>query len=79
MIWFEGTIREHRRGGWNARGAVLTQRSGQIFETQLGPRAFESEEDSREWLHRSAVEHRIRDVRIAVNGRRDADNRFEGG
>ena len=60
MIRFEGSIRELRRGGWRARGVVRTQRHGQIFETQVGPRAFENQEASLRWLA-------IKDVQLVVN------------
>jgi hypothetical protein len=68
-------IRELRRGGWRARGVVRTQRSGQIFETQVGPRAFENQEASREWLRDVAIRLAIDDAHLivsvdGVNGRR---------
>ena len=66
MIRFEGSIRELRRGGWRARGVVRTQRSGQIFETQIGPRAFENQEASSDWLRDVATRLAIEDVKLVV-------------
>ena len=67
MIRFEGSIRELRRGGWRARGVVRTQRHGQIFETQVGPRAFENQEASLRWLRDVAAGLAIKDVQLVVN------------
>jgi hypothetical protein len=52
---FSGTVRPARRGGWIARGVIIEQRSGQVFETQVGPRQFSDRPDSVAWLKERAV------------------------
>jgi hypothetical protein len=67
---FAGTIKELRRGGWAARGLVVTSRNSQIFETQVGPRAFESEDLCAAWLRSAAAGLNIDDVRIVIDTQR---------
>jgi len=66
-IVFEGTIRELRRGGWAARGLVVTNRHGQLVETQVGPKAFDSEDGCDAWLRETAAGLKIDSVSITVN------------
>ena len=47
---FKGIVKPHRRGGWVARGLLIEQRFGQIFETQIGPREFGDRLASVAWL-----------------------------
>ena len=69
MIQMQATIREHRRGHWAARGLVVTHRHGQLFERQVGPRAFASEGMAYEWIFEEAANLSIRDVRVVVEAR----------
>jgi len=66
-IAFEGTIKELRRGGWAARGLVLTSRHGLLVETQVGPKAFDTEASCVDWLRAAAADLKISSVRIAVD------------
>lgn len=66
MMHIQGTIREHRRGHWAARGLVVTHRHGQVFETQVGPKAFASEGMAYDWMHEVAADLAIADIRITV-------------
>jgi hypothetical protein len=52
---FQGMVKPRRRGGWIARGVVVEQRSGQRFETQVGPREFADGPASIAWLTEAAV------------------------
>ena len=63
-ITFEGTIKELRRGGWAARGVVVTSRHGQLIETQVGPRAFDTEGSCDDWLRAAAAIFNIDSIRI---------------
>lgn len=74
-IAFEGTIRELRRGGWAARGLVVTSRHGQLVETQIGPKAFETKGGGDAWLRAAAASLNIDSVSIALNLPNDAKRR----
>jgi hypothetical protein len=74
MVRFDGIIRQDRRGGWNARGIIVTHKHGQIFQTLVGPRAFASEEISQEWLRAAATELAIEEVTIVVQKHSELDN-----
>jgi hypothetical protein len=63
-ITFEGTIKELRRGGWAARGVVVANRHGQLIETQIGPKAFDTETSCDAWLRAAAAGLNIESVRI---------------
>lgn len=69
MIRMQGTIREHRRGHWAARGLVVTHEHGQVFERQVGPKAFASEGMAHEWIFEAATNLSIRDVSVVVEAR----------
>ena len=66
-IAFEGTIKELRRGGWAARGLVVTSRHGLLVETQVGPKAFDTEGRCDAWLRAAAAELKIASVRITID------------
>jgi len=66
-IAFEGTIRALRRGGWAARGLVVTSRHGQLVETKIGPKAFDTEDGCHAWLHATASGLDIDSVSITVS------------
>ena len=66
MTLLQGTIREHRRGHWAARGVVVTHRHGQVFETQVGPKSFASEGMAYDWIFEVAAELSIADVKVSV-------------
>jgi len=51
---FKGTVKPRRRGGWIARGLIVEERSGQVFETQVGPREFDEPKASADWLREVA-------------------------
>ncbi len=53
---FNGTIKPRRRGGWIARGLIVEVRSGQIVETQIGPREFAERKAGSNWLEQVAKE-----------------------
>lgn len=65
-IAFEGTIRALRRGGWAARGLIVTSRNSQRIESQIGPRAFDSEDLCDAWLRSAADGLAIASVQITV-------------
>ena len=52
---FQGVVKPRRRGGWIARGLVIEQRSGQRFETQVGPREFPDKPSGIAWLTEAAT------------------------
>ena len=52
---FQGVVKPRRRGGWIARGIVVEQRSGQRFETQIGPKEFADKPASVAWLTEAAA------------------------
>ena len=70
-IAFEGTIRELRRGGWAARGLVVANRHGQLVETQIGPKAFETEDHCDAWLRAAAADLNIQSVSISIDNLRE--------
>ena len=51
---FKGTVKPRRRGAWIARGLIVEERSGQVFETQIGPREFDEPKASADWLREVA-------------------------
>ena len=67
---FAGSIKELRRGGWAARGLVVTNRNSQIVETQVGPRAFATEDLCDAWLRSTAAGLNINEVRIVVHSQK---------
>jgi hypothetical protein len=66
----EGTIRRLRRGGWAARGLIVTTRNGQLFETQIGPHEFDSQGKCDAWLRSTAAGLQIESVQISIDTRR---------
>jgi hypothetical protein len=54
---FSGVVKPLPRGGWSARALLTAERHGQLFDTQLGPREFATEADSRAWLKSLMAEH----------------------
>lgn len=64
---FDGLVKPMRRGDWSARGAIITERHGQLIETMVGPREFVAKDLGVEWLHRAAAERSIDAVRIVVH------------
>ena len=63
---FQGMVKPRRRGGWIARGLVLEQRSGQLFETQIGPKEFADKVASVAWLTEAAARLGIAKPAIAM-------------
>ena len=53
---FKGIVKPRRRGGWIARGLIVEERHGQIFETQIGPREFAEPATSLQWLREVATQ-----------------------
>jgi hypothetical protein len=51
---FKGTVKPRRRGGWIARGLIIEERYGQVFETQVGLREFDEPKASSDWLREVA-------------------------
>jgi hypothetical protein len=51
-----GIVKELRRGGWSGRGLIETVQHGQLFQTQIGPKAFASKEAAVGWLQEVAAE-----------------------
>jgi len=66
---FEGTIIETETGKWHARGNAIVHRHGQVFDTLIGPRAFESEALCEKWLREAAETQGIADVSIICRKR----------
>jgi hypothetical protein len=65
---FKGTVKPRRRGGWIARGLIVEERSGQIFETQVGPREFADAKACSIWLAAVAKQLGCGRPAIAVTG-----------
>ena len=63
---FQGVVKPRRRGGWVARGVVVEQRSGQRFETQVGPREFPDKPAGVAWLTAEAGRLGIGEPAIAM-------------
>lgn len=55
----QGFVTSLQRGGWSGRGLIATVRHGQVFETQVGPRAFDSKQAAVDWLHQVAAERAL--------------------
>ncbi len=63
---FSGIVKPRRRGGWIARGLIVEQRFGQLFETQIGPREFADQSASVTWLADAAMRLGIGRPQIAT-------------
>ena len=66
---FRGTIRPLRRGGFAARGLLVVARSSQVYETQVGPREFASEDLCDAWLRSAAAGMKVERVQIVTASR----------
>jgi hypothetical protein len=69
---FQGVVKPRRRGGWIARGLIVEQRSGQRFETQIGPREFADQGAGLTWLTEAASRLEISEpaiVTLSAGGR----------
>lgn len=55
----QGFVTSLQRGGWSGRGLIATVRHGQVFETQVGPKAFDSKRAAVDWLQRVAAERSL--------------------
>jgi hypothetical protein len=56
----DAVVRPMRRGGWSARGMIVSVRHGLLIENQVGPKQFAGKEAALEWLKREAVERSIK-------------------
>jgi len=65
-IRFEGVVKPARRGGWSARGVIISVAHSQLVDTRIEPRAFAGLEPATEWLREVAAKHRIEAVAIDV-------------
>jgi hypothetical protein len=65
---FKGTVKPRRRGGWIARGLIVEERHGQVFETQVGPREFAEKKAGSSWLEEVAKQLGYGKPTIAVLG-----------
>ena len=66
-VRFDGEVKSIRRnGGWSARGVVVARRHDQLFDTLVGPKAFDRAEDAEAWLKQAAKEREIGVVSVVV-------------
>ena len=55
----DGVVKPMRRGGWSARGLIVSVQHGLLVETQVGPKQFAAQEAAVEWLKQAAAEHSV--------------------
>jgi hypothetical protein len=55
----DAVVKPMRRGGWSARGLIVSVRHGLLIETQVGPRQFSGRDAALEWLKQAAIERSV--------------------
>jgi hypothetical protein len=56
----DAVVKPMRRGGWSARGMIVSVQHGLLIETQVGPKQFAGKEAALEWLKQAAAERSLK-------------------
>jgi hypothetical protein len=56
----DAVVKPMRRGGWSARGMIVSVQHGLLTETQVGPKQFAGQEAALEWLKQAAAERSLK-------------------
>ena len=59
-VGMDAVVKPMRRGGWSARGMIVSVRHGLIIETQVGPKQFAGKDAALEWLKQAAAERSLK-------------------